>query len=436
MKKIALLLFLSLYTIYSYPANPIQQQLVHLFNAGTISSLSEALFDEKHPENGHQYPQSPISFDQLYAQVRLFGHNQKKSLDNPAVWLHTHNPFSAEAFNISKSQFKPFAQKVVLPQGSKVIFFGDLHGNIHSLLRILKHLKDAHIIDNQFNIIDQNYYFMFLGDYVDRGSYGAEVIFALLRLKNNNPHHVFMVRGNHEDCQLNSHFGFAQELKEKFSTVPASTINQLYSMYDLMPAVIYLGISNGSQTDFIQCCHGGLDLGYNAKELLHSSATCQAILELNRSSAFQILPRNIKDAIINTVPKDEITTFVPLQPTTPLTLGLLWHDFIESASNYTNNLVGYITGRGWVYGQELTSRLLDQASSSNVKLRAIFRAHQHHGGMLDLLRKQKGIVSLWDGMVHTFLSAPVYRVNFPYDSFGILHINSSYQSSTLEHTVI
>ncbi len=117
------------------------------------------------------------------------------------------------------NHFVPFAQKVTVEPGSEIALWGDLHGSIHSLLRTLLILKERGYLDDNGHICKNNFYMFFLGDFVDRGSYGAEVLYVLMQLKLANPDHVFLVRGNHEDCSINLQGGFARELTKKFETV-------------------------------------------------------------------------------------------------------------------------------------------------------------------------------------------------------------------------
>lgn len=81
--------------------------------------------------------------------------------------------------------------------------FGNIHGDYVDLMRffdIWKGPQDASDITG--------YDYLFLGNYVDRGCQSLEVICLLMALKLKYPKQVFMLRGNHEDRNVNKHLGF------------------------------------------------------------------------------------------------------------------------------------------------------------------------------------------------------------------------------------
>ena len=189
------------------------------------------------------------------------------SMESAANWVGD-KPKVTEFFNTNRAYFlnppipfQPFAQKLQVPAGSEVIFHGDFHGDIHSFIAMLGSLNQAGTLDG-FRLAKPNSYMVFLGDYTDRGNYGIEVLYTLLRLKLANPEHVFMARGNHEDVQMISTYGFLAECQKKYATKFKPAL--IGRLYDFFPVVIYVG----SGTDFIQCNHGGMEPGYLPGALL------------------------------------------------------------------------------------------------------------------------------------------------------------------------
>ena len=77
--------------------------------------------------------------------------------------------------------------------------FGDFHGNMRDLIAFSKILwpLGMHLTPGSF---------LFLGDYVDRGSYSIEVLSYLFAQKIMLPDKVFMLRGNHELSAVNISF--------------------------------------------------------------------------------------------------------------------------------------------------------------------------------------------------------------------------------------
>ncbi|KAI6212442.1 hypothetical protein M3Y94_00024600 [Aphelenchoides besseyi] len=87
-----------------------------------------------------------------------------------------------------------------------VQIYGDIHGQYSDLLRFF-HL----------NGWPPTTRVCFLGDYVDRGRHGIEVIVLLFLLKIVMPHDVYLCRGNHEDQNINRVYSFYAELQARLA---------------------------------------------------------------------------------------------------------------------------------------------------------------------------------------------------------------------------
>lgn len=91
-------------------------------------------------------------------------------------------------------------------QGGKTIVVGDLHGQLADLLHILR----------ECGMPDDSTFYIFNGDFVDRGPYGVEVLLVLFSLMLSCPKYVALNRGNHECDYMNDEYGFDVEVSTKY----------------------------------------------------------------------------------------------------------------------------------------------------------------------------------------------------------------------------
>jgi len=98
----------------------------------------------------------------------------------------------------------------------KFIIMGDFHGSLATFVRLLLRFRKMGILNNEC-ILQNNYHLIFLGDIVDRGVYGYEIIMLLYCLLILNPDKVHINRGNHEESKTNSQYGLYKEITTQFS---------------------------------------------------------------------------------------------------------------------------------------------------------------------------------------------------------------------------
>jgi Calcineurin-like phosphoesterase len=288
--------------------------------------------------------------------------------------------------------FQPFAAKLRVNEGAEIFFHADLHGDIRSLMGDLAWLNREGYLD-AFKIAKPNFYMVLLGDYADRGRYGVEVLYTLLRLKLANPDRVFLLRGNHEEISIAARYGFLSEGIIKYGS--AFNVQKVARAYDFLPVVLYVGTAG----NFIQCQHGGMEPGFDPRALLDSPGELafQLLGALNQRQFLEAHPEWISpwtDAPGNLIQK-VLQDFRPEDPISPAVLGFMWNDFSVLANEPEFSID---PGRAYVYGPQATRFLLKQARTQRSVLQAVFRGHQQSAlpnPLMNRLLASHGIFRHW-----------------------------------------
>ncbi|OHT14749.1 Serine/threonine-protein phosphatase PP2A catalytic subunit 2 [Tritrichomonas foetus] len=214
-----------------------------------------------------------------------------------------------DLLNKAKEFFKD--QPALVRTTCNTVIIGDLHGSIADLLRIMNEMSK------------RNYQLLFLGDYVDRGSYSIEVITLLLSLILEHPNRVFLLRGNHEFREINQKYGFYDQIKQEYNN--DLLYEEFNNVFDYMPLAAIVGTKT-------LCVHGGLSPYLNKIE---------DIEKIDRPV------RNFDDRLLR---------------------DLMWSDPTHKTSGYVENARGM--------GQSFGCMVVKLFLSTNAPIERIIRAHQ------------------------------------------------------------
>ncbi len=255
-----------------------------------------------------------------------------------------------EQIKIRVDDHNSYIQKQNIIPGSEIYIVGDIHGSIYSLVKIL--------YDTLFQV-KSNSTFVFLGDYSDRGLFGAEVLALLMCLKLKNWNHVFLIRGNHESYEMNLHGGWGQdqfgtyigsfnaELTAKYGTENGNILlSRFKELYNRLPIAVYLGTN---QETWAQFSHGGFQPDFNPNAFLSGTENIQK------------------------------TEFGESKFTSEAN-GFVWGDFYLKNNHIIQDVSGRGPGLNFIRPiPNVMSLDSGQKSPEFAKVKAIFRGHQQAG---------------------------------------------------------
>lgn len=212
---------------------------------------------------------------------------------------------------------------ISLLRDDNLVVVGDVHGQFSDLTA---HILTAH--DPAKHSKDR--IFLFLGDYVDRGPCGVEVVMLLFALKVEYPTNVFILRGNHEEAQTSRIYGFLFEVKQKFNDLSVwARFNEVFCHLPLAALI------TAKEKRFL-ALHGGLSP------------------ELTSVSAIEAIDRSDYGGMLDNVASNIVD-------------GILWSDPTEANPRFRGNE----RGCGYSFGQIATTEF---CNGNNLEF--ICRAHQ------------------------------------------------------------
>eukprot|EP00922_Rhytidocystis_sp_ex-Travisia-forbesii_P041810 GHVS01062478.1.p1 GENE.GHVS01062478.1~~GHVS01062478.1.p1 ORF type:complete len:528 (+),score=71.72 GHVS01062478.1:163-1746(+) len=198
-----------------------------------MESLKDPLCDRQ-VEDVEPPPAQPISAELLYP-----GGSSTPSWRNLKAHLTREGRVQQEDCMdiIKKLSDIAGAEPNLLRLKDPITVVGDIHGQYYDMLKLLDVGGDP----------DTTQY-LFLGDYVDRGSFSVEVLLVLYALKIKHPDRVYLLRGNHECRQMTAFFNFRDECEYKYDL---SVYHAFMESFDTLPIA---AVINGK----FLALHGGL----------------------------------------------------------------------------------------------------------------------------------------------------------------------------------
>lgn len=137
---------------------------------------------------------------------------------------------------------------------SPAVVFGDIHGNFADMIYFMKKV----IAFDDLMLKYTSATLLFLGDYVDRGTFSLECVMFLLALKVINPQKIYTLRGNHESPEVNGdtdvygYSSFKYQCLEKFGREKGLEVwVAVNEVFQYLPVIADIDRK-------IFCVHGGL----------------------------------------------------------------------------------------------------------------------------------------------------------------------------------
>ncbi|KAL6822363.1 Metallo-dependent phosphatase-like protein [Trichoderma camerunense] len=172
---------------------------------------------------------------------------------------------------------EPTMVELEVPEGVELTVCGDTHGQYFDLMELFR----------RNGVPSDKHWYLFNGDFVDRGSWSTEIALLLYAYKWLRPNNFFLNRGNHETDDMNKVYGFEGECKAKYN-------ERIFRLFSESFSALALATLIGSKYLVL---HGGL--------FSDDKVTLDDIRKLNRHGQRQPGQSGLMMEMLWTDPQDE-----------------------------------------------------------------------------------------------------------------------------------
>ena len=147
--------------------------------------------------------------------------------------IHDKFPFTKDEITSLIEEVIPIISKEnsLIKIRSPCKIFGNIYGVYNDLMRFFESYGNPSdsIQNGDINVMQ----YIFLGDFCDRGFYSLEVVLLLFALKIKYRNFIYLIRGHHEDKNINEFYGLGNECKIRLK----DDINNNNSIFNLINQV-------------------------------------------------------------------------------------------------------------------------------------------------------------------------------------------------------
>ncbi len=284
--------------------------------------------------------------------------------------LDRHNQQFAERVARQGLKDAGCVERLDLNPGDSLYVRADLHSDLAALLSLLEMLQKRGDLDSNYHC-RPGFHLIFLGDYLDRGANDIELLTLLLSLRMGNPCTVHLLKGNHEDPDV--------QLAYSSEGVWLNRHVQLFDLcYKSFPSAICAGERSNGERQFVHFSHALFSTSVDLSPLL-SNQCCSFM-------AIQNVPKRPEPSSESVVQKrtyawrrlHQLEGTGASSPT-----GYFWSDMGAESMASTR-------GEGYVLCSEDVHHYARLSGNQTNKVKAFLRGHMHVAREYMVDRKKGG----------------------------------------------